>query len=286
MPMSESHAYKPILRRMAEALERLAPKPPESADLDAHEGYIWDAPTKRIIAIDQISRLPLKSLHGIESQKQIFLENSRAFAKGLQANNALLWGARGTGKSSLVKAVHGTLNEEGHKVGLVEIQREDLADMPALMRILVGHNRRFIVFCDDLTFGQDDASYKSLKAVLEGGLAGRPKNILLYATSNRRHLMPRDMRENELGSAINPSETAEEKISLSDRFGLWIGFYAIDQETFLAMIKWYLDYFQIPVAFEEIRGEALAWALARGSRSGRTAFQYITHLAIQYEIKI
>ena len=186
----------------------------------------------------------------------------------------------------MLKAVHGHLLEQGHHLGLVEIQREDLNDLPDVMSLLAQTNRPFIIFCDDLAFEQNDISYKSLKAVLEGGLSGRPPNIVFYATSNRRHLMPRQMIENERGTAINPSEAAEEKISLSDRFGLWIGFHSVDQDTYLTMIKWYVSYYNIPVDFEDIRPDALAWAMGRGNRSGRTAFQYILNLAMQHQIKV
>jgi predicted AAA+ superfamily ATPase len=225
-------------------------------------------------------------LQGIDQQKQRLLENTEYFAKGMRANNALLWGARGTGKSSVMKAVHGHLIEAGYEIGLVEIQREDLSDLPEVMEHLASIERAFILFCDDLAFEQDDISYKSLKAVLEGGLSGRPRNLVFYATSNRRHLMPRDMIENERSTAINRSEASEEKISLSDRFGLWIGFHNVDQDTYLEMIRWYIDYYKIPVSFEIARQDSLTWAMGRGNRSGRTAFQYILNLAMQHGVKI
>ena len=275
-----------ILTRIAEALERLAPPKITATDLTAYQGYIWVSENSTFHPVTEIHRLPLESLHGIDQQKQQLLENTEYFAKGMRANNALLWGARGTGKSSVLKAIHGHLLEAGYDIGLVEIQREDLGDLPEVMEQLAQIDRAYIIFCDDLAFEQDDISYKSLKAVLEGGLSGRPRNLVFYATSNRRHLMPRQMIENEQSTAINRSEAAEEKISLSDRFGLWIGFHNVDQDTYLAMIKWYIEYYKIPVTFEAVRQDSLTWAIGRGNRSGRTAFQYILNLAMQHEVKI
>ena len=269
----------PLLMRMADALERLAPAYHFPENLDQAEGFIWEAQLRKLQKIEVIERLPLSCLQGIEHQKQQLLENSRAFAKGLRANNALLWGARGTGKSSLLKAVHGQLITEGLDCAIVEIQREDIQDLPFIMQALKQSDRRFILFCDDLAFEEADANYKSLKAVLEGGLSGRPDNIVFYATSNRRHLMPRQMIDNERGSAINPSEAIEEKISLSDRFGLWIGFHSIDQETYLAMIENYVNFFGLSVDMEQVKSESLTWCIGRGHRSGRTAYQFITNLA-------
>jgi predicted AAA+ superfamily ATPase len=275
-----------VLKRIADALDRLAPPRDAEIDLTAHQGYIWVAEKSNFHPVDDIQRLPLESLQGIDQQKQRLLENTEYFAKGMRANNALLWGARGTGKSSVMKAVHGHLIEAGYDIGLVEIQREDLSDLPEVMEHLARIERAFILFCDDLAFEQDDISYKSLKAVLEGGLSGRPRNLVFYATSNRRHLMPRDMIENERSTAINRSEASEEKISLSDRFGLWIGFHNVDQDTYLEMIRWYVDYYKIPVSFEIARQDSLTWAMGRGNRSGRTAFQYILNLAMQHGVKI
>ena len=275
-----------VLKRIADALDRLAPPRDAGIDLTAHQGYIWVAEKSNFHPVDDIQRLPLESLQGIDQQKQRLLENTEYFAKGMRANNALLWGARGTGKSSVMKAVHGHLIEAGYDIGLVEIQREDLSDLPEVMEHLARIERAFILFCDDLAFEQDDISYKSLKAVLEGGLSGRPRNLVFYATSNRRHLMPRDMIENERSTAINRSEASEEKISLSDRFGLWIGFHNVDQDTYLEMIRWYIDYYKIPVSFEIARQDSLTWAMGRGNRSGRTAFQYILNLAMQHGVKI
>ena len=268
-----------LLARMAEALERIAPSYQFPDNLEDAQGYIWEAQLRKLQKIEEIERLPLSCLEGIEQQKQQLLENSRAFAKGLRANNALLWGARGTGKSSLLKAVHGALLSEGLDCAIVEVQREDIQDLPYIMQVLKQSNRRFILFCDDLAFEEADSSYKSLKAVLEGGLSGRPDNIVFYATSNRRHLMPRQMIDNERGSAINPSEAIEEKISLSDRFGLWIGFHSVDQQTYLTMIETYVAFYKLPVELKQVKSEALTWCIGRGHRSGRTAYQFIIHLA-------
>ncbi len=268
-----------LLSRMVEALERIAPSYQFPENLDKAEGFIWEAKLRKLKTIEEIERLPLSCLQGIEPQKQQLLENSRAFAKGLRANNALLWGARGTGKSSLLKAVHGQLLSEGLDCAIVEVQREDIQDLPHIMQALKHSERRFILFCDDLAFEEKDASYKSLKAVLEGGLSGRPDNIVFYATSNRRHLMPRQMIDNETGTAINPSEAIEEKISLSDRFGLWIGFHSVDQDTYLEIIESYVDFYDLPVELEQVKSEALTWCIGRGHRSGRTAYQFIIKLA-------
>ena len=271
--------FKPLFNRMTEALERLAPSYQFPDNLNDAEGFIWEAQLRKLRKIEKIERLPLSCLKGIESQKEQLLENSRAFAKGLKANNALLWGARGTGKSSLLKAVHGQLLLEGLNCAIIEVQREDIQDLPHIMEALKQSDRRFIIFCDDLAFEEADSSYKSLKAILEGGLSGRPENIVFYATSNRRHLMPRQMIDNELSSAINPSEAIEEKISLSDRFGLWIGFHSVNQETYLDMIENYVKFFDLPVELENIKSEALTWCIGRGHRSGRTAYQFIIYLA-------
>ena len=247
------------------------------------EGYIWDQASQNCIPIDKISRIDLSALQAIDTQIARLYENTEAFARGFYANNALLWGARGTGKSSLIKAVHGEIVNKGYDVGIVEIAREDISDLPQLMTFLRKQDRRFIVFCDDLAFEAAESSYKALKAALEGGLSGRPSNIIFYATSNRRHLMSRQMIDNEKGTAINPSEAIEETVSLSDRFGLWIGFHSIDQEGYLSIIESYVSVYEIPVTLSDIRADALQWAVERGNRSGRTAFQYITHLAYQNE---
>jgi predicted AAA+ superfamily ATPase len=269
-----------LLKTIAGALERLAPAPPGSAGLDGAEAYLWHAHGAWLEAVPQVNRIELALLKGIDRARDILLENTRRFAKGLPANNALLWGARGTGKSSLVKAVHAEVAKEtGGRLALVEIHREDLASLPALLQRLRGSKRRFLLFCDDLSFDQADTSYKSLKAVLEGGIEGRPANVLFYATSNRRHLMPRDMIENERSTAINPSEAVEEKVSLSDRFGLWLGFHNCDQDTYFAIVEGYAKRFGLALPNEQLRAAANEWSVTRGARSGRVAWQFIQDLA-------
>jgi uncharacterized protein len=269
-----------LLKSIAGALERLAPLAPRSADLEAAEAYLWHAPGTWLEAVPQVNRVELALLKGIDRARDILLENTRRFAKGLPANNALLWGARGTGKSSLVKAVHAEVaRETGGRLALVEIHREDLASLPALLQRLRGAKRRFLLFCDDLSFDQADTSYKSLKAVLEGGIEGRPGNVAFYATSNRRHLMPRDMIENERSTAINPSEAVEEKVSLSDRFGLWLGFHNCDQDTYFAIVEGYARRFGLALPNEQLRAAANEWSVTRGARSGRVAWQFIQDLA-------
>jgi predicted AAA+ superfamily ATPase len=264
------------LVRIADALERLAP-PPQPAPNWSAAAYLWETAPDRLMPIPRPNRIPLDLLVGIDRARDTLLDNTRRFADGLPANNALLWGARGMGKSSLVKAVHGAL--EGTGLKLVELQREDIQTVGRLLDLLRGAPHRFVLYCDDLSFSHDDAAYKSLKAVLDGGIAGRPDNVLFYATSNRRHLMPRDMIENERGSAINPSEAVEEKVSLSDRFGLWLGFHACDQDGYLAMIDGYCAAYGVEVAAETLRAEAIEWQATRGSRSGRVAWQFFTDLA-------
>jgi predicted AAA+ superfamily ATPase len=269
-----------LLKTIAGALERLAPSAPASAGLDGAEAYLWHAQGAWLEAVPQVNRVELSLLKGIERARDILLENTRRFAKGLPANNALLWGARGTGKSSLVKAVHAEVAKEtGGRLALVEIHREDLASLPVLLQRLRGSQRRFLLFCDDLSFDQSDTSYKSLKAVLEGGIEGRPANVLFYATSNRRHLMPRDMIENERSTAINPSEAVEEKVSLSDRFGLWLGFHNCDQDTYFAIVEGYARRFGLALPNEQLRAAANEWSVTRGARSGRVAWQFIQDLA-------
>jgi len=229
--------------------------------------------------VGKVARVPLALLQGIDRARDTLLANTRQFAAGLPANNALLWGARGMGKSSLVKAVHAEVLADGGALKLVELAREDLGSVGRLLALLRASDHRFLLFCDDLSFSHDDEQYKSLKAVLDGGIEGRPENVLFYATSNRRHLMPRDMIENERGSAINPSEAVEEKVSLSDRFGLWLGFHACDQGQFLAMIRGYCDHFGVEIDDDSLRAEAIEWAATRGARSGRVAWQFFTDLA-------
>ncbi|PRY95079.1 hypothetical protein BCF33_0692 [Hasllibacter halocynthiae] len=265
------------LERIAAALERVAPPPARPPDWALASAFLWHAEPDALIPVPDVARVPLGLLLGIDAQKETLLANTRHFAGGLPANNALLWGARGTGKSSLVKAVHGDLEATGLK--LVELQREDLPSVGRLLDLLRGAPHRFVLFCDDLSFSHDDQHYKALKAVLDGGIEGRPENVVLYATSNRRHLMPRDMIENERSTAIHGSEAVEEKVSLSDRFGLWIGFHPCDQPTFLAMIRGYADAFGIAIDDDTLRAEAIEWQATRGGRSGRVAWQYVTDLA-------
>ncbi len=271
---------KELLARIAGALERLAPALPEPPDLEAAEAFTWQAEQDRLAPVATVCRIPLDLLQGVDLQIDILLGNTRRFADGLPANNALLWGARGMGKSSLVKAVHAEINAgKAGALMLVEIHREDISSLPRLLALLRQSDRRCILFCDDLSFDQEDTSYKSLKAVLEGGIEGRPDNVLFYATSNRRHLMPRDMIENERSSAIIPGEAVEEKVSLSDRFGLWLGFHACSQDTYLAMINAYVAAHGLEIDPDQLDAEALEWAITRGARSGRVAWQFIQDLA-------
>lgn len=271
---------KAALLRIADALDRLAPPAAVSADPASADAFVWHAGEARLEAIHDVNRVELALLQGIRQQRDQLLENTRRFARGLPANNALLWGARGTGKSSLVKAVHAAVAAEIEPaIGLVEIHREDIPSLPELLTRLRSQDRRFILFCDDLSFDTGDASYKSLKAVLEGGIEGRPANVIFYATSNRRHLMPRDMIENERSTAISPSEAVEEKVSLSDRFGLWLGFHNHDQDTYFSIVEGYADAYGLEVPKEDLRRQANEWSMARGSRSGRVAWQFIQDLA-------
>ena len=265
--------------RIAQALERMAPAPRAAPDFAVASAFVWHTGPDRLEPVAQVARIGIDLLVGVARARDTLLQNTRQFAAGLPANNALLWGARGMGKSSLVKSVHGALDAEFPQLKVVELQREDLPSVGRLLNLLRGAPERFILFCDDLSFGHDDAYYKSLKAVLDGGIEGRPENVVLYATSNRRHLMPRDMIENERGSAINPAEAVEEKVSLSDRFGLWLGFHACDQDQYLAMIRGYCDAHGIVIKDAELRAEAIEWQATRGSRSGRVAWQYFTDLA-------
>jgi uncharacterized protein len=272
-----------VLERIASALERIAPSPPRAPDFTTADAYIWYPSGRALAAVPRVNRVDMSLLKGIDRMRDILVENTERFARGLPANNALLWGARGMGKSSLVKAAHAAVNAglgaEAGSLKLVEIHREDIESLPDLMTLLRGAHYRFLVFCDDLSFDAQDTSYKSLKAVLEGGIEGRPDNVILYATSNRRHLLSRDMIENERSSAINPGEAVEEKVSLSDRFGLWLGFHRCSQDEFLAMVVGYVNYYGVPVDAETLRREALEWATTRGSRSGRVAWQYVQDVA-------
>jgi predicted AAA+ superfamily ATPase len=268
------------LRRIAEALERLSPSPAALPDMHAAEAWIWRTEPDRLEPVARVARVDIALLVGVDGARDTLLENTIRFARGLPANNALLWGARGMGKSSLVKAAHAeALRITGAPLALVEIAREDLASLPRLMALLARSGTRALLFCDDLSFDAGDAAYKSLKAVLDGGVAGRPESLLFYATSNRRHLMPRDMIENERSTAINPSEATEEKVSLSDRFGLWLGFHPCGQDDFLAMIRGYCDALGIAIDDAALRAEAVEWRQARGAMSGRVAWQFVTDLA-------
>jgi predicted AAA+ superfamily ATPase len=286
--MAEKPDLKPLdlapigdsLARIATALERLIPPAPPAFDFAAAEAFLWHADTSRLSPVPVVSRVELKLLKGIDRQADTLLENTRRFAAGLPANNALLWGARGMGKSSLVKAVHATVNAATQGgLALVEIHREEVASLPALLTLLREQTRRTLILVDDLSFDSEDTTYKSLKAVLDGGIEGRPLNVLFYATSNRRHLISRDMMENERATAISPGEAVEEKVSLSDRFGLWLGFHSCNQETFFAMVEAYADHFGLTLDREQLHAEALEWSMVRGARSGRVAWQYIQDLA-------
>jgi uncharacterized protein len=279
---SQTESSTDLFRRIADALDRLTPPAATKPDFDAAEAFVWRAERGALAPVARVNRIDLSLLRGVDRVRDLLVENTERFARGLPANNALLWGARGMGKSSLVKASHATINRAAGVEGrlkLVEIHREDIESLPTLMGILRDAPQKFIVFCDDLSFDAGDASYKSLKAALEGGVEGRPGNVLFYATSNRRHLMPREMMENERGSPINPGETVEEKVSLSDRFGLWLGFHHCSQDDYLAMVHGYAKHFGLGAPSAELEAEALEWATTRGSRSGRTAWQFIQDLA-------
>jgi len=283
--MSTRNEHTETLKRIAEALERLAPGPAGAVDFEAADAFVWLAGRGAFVAVATVNRVPLALLKGIDHQARQLLENTARFATGLPPNNALLWGARGMGKSSLVKAAHAEAlaampsGDAGPGLKLVEIHREDIDTLPTCLVHMRASAHRFLVFCDDLSFDQDDTSYKSLKAVLEGGIEGRPANVLFYATSNRRHMMPRDMMENERSTAINPSEAVEEKVSLSDRFGLWLGFHNCSQDQYLEMVTAYANHFGLNEESEALRRAALEWSTTRGARSGRVAWQFIQNLA-------
>jgi uncharacterized protein len=270
-----------VLHRIAEALERLSPPPPPRLDFSAADAFVWHPEERRLVPVAHVNRVEMSLLKGIDRVRDLLVENTERFARGLPANNALLWGARGMGKSSLVKAAHAAVGAAHPAAGLklIEIHREDIESLPDLMGMLRAARQRFIVFCDDLSFDAEDTSYKSLKTMLEGGIEGRPENVIFYATSNRRHLMARDMVDNERATAINPGEAVEEKVSLSDRFGLWLGFHRCSQDEYLAMVEAYVARYRIPLAGAELRREALEWATTRGARSGRVAWQYVQDLA-------
>jgi predicted AAA+ superfamily ATPase len=272
-----------LLTRIADALDRIATPKVVHPQISEADAFVWSAARRTLVPVPKVNRIEMGLLRGIDRNRDTLLENTERFARGLPANNALLWGARGMGKSSLVKAIHGEINAGGRRpdrpLKLIEIHREDIESLPELMSLIRSDPHRFIVFCDDLSFDGDDASYKSLKAVLEGGIEGRPDNVIFYATSNRRHLLPRDMMENERSTAINPGEAVEEKVSLSDRFGLWLGFHKCSQDEYLEMVFGYARHAGLDHPHDAIRAEALEWATTRGARSGRTAWQYIQDLA-------
>ena len=282
--MTAQDETQKLLSRIADSLERIAPPSPPAADISATDAFVWRPSPPGLQPVAAVNRVEMVLLKGIDRARDMLIENTERFARGLPANNALLWGARGMGKSSLIKASHAAVNQTLAKDGigalkLVEIHREDIETLPLLMSIARDTDHRFLVFCDDLSFDFDDTSYKSLKAVLEGGIEGRPDNTLFYATSNRRHLLPRDMMENERSTAINPSEAVEEKVSLSDRFGLWLGFHKCSQDEYLDMVRGYAAHYGLNFEAEQMERDALEWATTRGSRSGRVAWQFIQELA-------
>ncbi|WP_297372145.1 ATP-binding protein [Acidocella sp.] len=276
-----------LLRRIVEALERLSPPPADKPRLGEADAFVWHPESGQLRAVARVAGVALDLLQGIELQKSILLENTTRFAQGLPANNAMLWGARGMGKSSLVKAVHAEVNRAcAGALALIEIHREDIRTLPMLLNLLRGEARRCVILCDDLSFEKEDADYKALKSVLDGGIEGRPENVLFYATSNRRHLMPRDMIENERSTAINPAEAVEEKVSLSDRFGLWLGFHNGSQDVFFAMIDRYASAYQLPIGTDELHAAAVEWSMTRGGRSGRVAWQFIQDIAGRLGVRL
>jgi predicted AAA+ superfamily ATPase len=281
-----------VLARIANAIERLAPQRASVPDLAGADAFIWQPDGRRLAPVKHVNRVEMSLLKGIDRVRDVLVENTERFAKGLPANNALLWGARGMGKSSLVKAAHAGVNAtrarqtKSAPLKLIEIHREDIQSLPDLMALIRSSQYRFIVFCDDLSFDAEDTTYKSLKALLEGGIEGRPDNAIFYATSNRRHLMSRDMMENERSTAINPGEAVEEKVSLSDRFGLWLGFHRCSQDEYLAMVESYVAHYKIPARGEALQHDALEWSTTRGSRSGRVAWQFVQDLAGRLGVKM
>ena len=281
MSDKDLHAIAERLDRLLGLIERAVPPAAATPDFTAADAFVWHAASRSLLPVAKVNRVEIDLLKGIDRLRDILLENTERFQRGLPANNALLWGARGMGKSSLVKAVHAGLNaaDPARPLKLMEIHREDIETLPDLMALLSVASYRFILFCDDLSFDENDTSYKSLKAALEGGIEGRPANVIFYATSNRRHLLPRDMMENERSTAINPHETVEEKVSLSDRFGLWLGFHRCSQDEYLAMVKGYVTHYGLAIGAEQLTAEALEWSTTRGARSGRVAWQFIQDLA-------
>ncbi len=283
-------ALMALLGRIAAALERQSPPAIAATDLTAADAFVWHPSPERLQPVPKVNGVPIDLLKGIDRVRDLLVDNTARFANGLPANNALLWGARGMGKSSLVKAAHADVNAARARgvrpLKLIEIHREDIESLPGLMGLLRADPHRFIIFCDDLSFDHDDTSYKSLKAVLEGGIEGRPENVIFYATSNRRHLLPRDMMENERSTAINPHEAVEEKVSLSDRFGLWLGFHKCSQDEYLEMIDAYAARFKLPIKRDELHRDALEWSTTRGSRAGRVAWQFVQDLAGRMGVKV
>ncbi|QPC87569.1 DUF815 domain-containing protein [Mesorhizobium sp. NBSH29] len=281
MTKNQTESLESKLDRLIEAVSRLAPPPVPQTDLLAADCFVWAAERGFLEPVTRVNRVDIGLIRGVDRVRDILADNTQRFADGLPANNVLLWGARGMGKSSLVKAVHAAINAKpkAEPLKLIEIHREDIDTLPALMTLLKAAPYRFILFCDDLSFDHDDTSYKSLKAALEGGVEGRPANVIFYATSNRRHLLPRDMIDNERSTAINPSEAVEEKVSLSDRFGLWLGFHKCSQDDYLAMVDGYVRFHALNIDADTMRAEALEWATTRGSRSGRVAWQFTQDLA-------
>ena len=291
--MSDSNLLSDLnakLDQLIAAIERIAPPKPQPIAFDAADCFVWEPQTKTLMPIKRVNRVAIDLIKSVDHVRDILVDNTKQFADGLPANNVLLWGARGMGKSSLVKAAHAdiaaNIKNADAQLKLIEIHREDIDSLPVLLRLLMATQHRFILFCDDLSFDHDDTSYKALKAVLEGGVEGRPDNVIFYATSNRRHLMPRDMIENERSTSINPSEAVEEKVSLSDRFGLWLGFHKCSQDEYLEMVAAYIAHYKLPSKREEWQPDALEWATTRGSRSGRVAYQFIQELAGKHGIKL
>lgn len=280
MPLDDE--IKTVLTRIAAALDRLSPRAPVKTDFSLADAFIWNPAAKTFDAVPKVNRQPLELLYGIDQQRDQLQQNTERFAAGLPANNALLWGARGAGKSSLVKAIHAhvaTNQPSTAALKLVEIHRDDIDTLPACLTELTDTPHRFILFCDDLSFDADDTSYKSLKAVLEGGIEGKPDNVIFYATSNRRHLLPRAMMDNERSSAINPSDAVNEQVSLSDRFGLWLGFHNCSKADYLAIVDRYAGHYALDIHGADLHAQALQWANGRGSRSGRVAWQFIQDVA-------
>lgn len=284
---NEIRMIKNLLQRIADSLEQLAPGGNAAPSLNDADAFVWHPSPDRLTPVRSVNHIDLDLLHGIDHVRDILAENTQQFANGFPANNALLWGARGMGKSSLIKALHAKIRtKDNQALALIEIHREDIPSLPRLLDCLRATDRRVILFCDDLSFDNDDSSYKSLKAVLEGGIEGRPDNVIFYATSNRRHLMPREMIENERSTAITPAESVDEKVSLSDRFGLWLGFHGCSQDDYLVMVFSYMDHFKIKANRESVRAAALQWSRTRGARSGRVAWQFIQDLAGRHKIKL